>query len=134
MEYWFIYLLQIFEYVDGIRVALLVILFLSAIGLSVLGFLTGFRFENFKPQSCIDISAEVAQATTKFFKKTIIWTSIVSLFIFMIPTQQTLLLLGGTYLGKKAINAVVTDEKIKKVNEIISLELDKRIKELKEGK
>ena len=47
-----------------------------------------------------------------------------------IPTKQTLLLMGGTYLGKKAINAVVTDEKIKKVDTIINLQLDKYIKEL----
>ena len=50
-----------------------------------------------------------------------------------IPTKQTLLLVGGTYLGKKAINTVITDKKIEKVNTIIELELDKRIKELKGG-
>lgn len=49
----------------------------------------------------------------------------------LIPTRQTLLLVGGTYMGKKAINTVVTSEKLKKVDTIINLELDKRIKELK---
>ena len=48
-----------------------------------------------------------------------------------IPTKQTLLLIGGTYIGKKAVNQVVTDEKIKKIDTIINLELDKRIKELR---
>ena len=42
--------------------------------------------------------------------------------------------MGGTYLGKKAINAVVTDSKIQKVNTIIELELDRRIKELQNNK
>ena len=40
--------------------------------------------------------------------------------------------MGGTYLGKRAVNAVITDEKIKKVDEIINLQLDKYLKELKE--
>lgn len=50
----------------------------------------------------------------------------------MLPTKQTLLLVGGTYLGKKAINTVITDEKIKKVDTIINLQLDKYIKELQQ--
>ena len=39
--------------------------------------------------------------------------------------------MGGVYLGKKAVNTVITDEKVKKVNQNIELELDKRIGELK---
>lgn len=46
------------------------------------------------------------------------------------PTKQTLLLMGGTYYGKKAVNAVVTSNKLQKVNTIIDLQLDKYIKEL----
>ena len=34
-------------------------------------------------------------------------------------------------MGKKVINTVITSEKLKKVDTIINLELDKRIKELK---
>ena len=41
--------------------------------------------------------------------------------------------MGGMYLGKKAVNTVITDEKIKKIDTIINLELDKRIKELKQS-
>ena len=46
------------------------------------------------------------------------------------PTKQTLLLMGGTYYGKKAVNAVVTSDKLQKVNTIIDLQLDKYIKDL----
>ena len=46
------------------------------------------------------------------------------------PTKQTLLLMGGTYYGKKAANAVVTSDKLQKVNTIIDLQLDKYIKDL----
>ena len=52
------------------------------------------------------------------------------LILAVIPTKQTLLLMGGTYLGKKAVNAVITDEKIKKIDTIINLQLDKYIEEL----
>jgi hypothetical protein len=46
------------------------------------------------------------------------------------PTKQTLLLMGGTYYGKKAVNAVVTSDKLQKVSTIIDLQLDKYIKDL----
>ena len=49
------------------------------------------------------------------------------------PTKQTLLLMGGTYYGKKAVNAVVTSDKLQKVNTIIDLQLDKYIRELQRG-
>jgi hypothetical protein len=49
----------------------------------------------------------------------------------LMPTKDTLLLLGGTYYGKKAIKQVATSEKLQKIDTIINLELDKRIKELK---
>ena len=49
------------------------------------------------------------------------------------PTKQTLLLMGGTYYGKKAVNAVVTSDKLQKVNTIIDLQLDKYIKDLQKG-
>lgn len=58
---------------------------------------------------------------------------VVAILFLFIPTKQTMLLMGGTYLGKKAVNAVVTDEKIQKVDTIINLQLDKYIKELQRG-
>ena len=64
-------------------------------------------------------------------KKFYITCIIILITVSLIPTKQTLLLVGGTYMGKKAINTVVTSEKLKKVDTIINLELDKRIKELK---
>lgn len=41
--------------------------------------------------------------------------------------------MGGLFLGKKAVNTVITDEKIKKIDTIINLELNKRIKELEDN-
>lgn len=57
----------------------------------------------------------------------------IGLILQIIPTKQTLLLMGGTYLGKKAITTVATDEKLKKVDKIINLQLDKYIKEFEDG-
>lgn len=49
------------------------------------------------------------------------------------PNKQTLLLMGGAYYGKKAVNAVVASDKLQKVNTIIDLQLDKYMKELQKG-
>jgi hypothetical protein len=70
----------------------------------------------------------------KPMKNLIIRCLIVVLIGVSIPTKQTLLLMGGTYMGKQAVNSVVTSDKMQKVNEIIDLQLDKYIKELKTTK
>lgn len=65
-------------------------------------------------------------------KKVAIVVGMIIISASVIPTKQTLLLMGGTYLGRKAINTVVTDEKMKKIDTIINLQLDKYIKDLKQ--
>lgn len=128
MEYLFIYLLQITEnaaniaqFFIGLGCVLLVI------SLMIYG----------ACMSCIYNSTYSKQEKECFEKHiklckiipTIVL--IIGLLFSLIPTKQTLLLMGGYYLGKKTVNAVVTDEKIKKIDTIINLELDKRIKDLK---
>ena len=132
MEYLFIYLLQIFYYIDIIKGMFLFLLIAGIVGFIILGFLTGFQYENHKKEDYCQINQNVAKAATKFLKNIIITFSILFMITALVPSKQTLLLMGGMYLGKKAINQVVTDEKIKKIDTIINLELDKRIKELKE--
>ena len=113
MEYLFIYLLQLSD----------TIIFLGALSFCLI-FFVGF----------ITLIKDDFDDFLQLFKKRQIIIMICLMFISMIfPTKQTLLLVGGTYLGKKAINTVITDKKIEKVNTIIELELDKRIKELKGG-
>lgn len=130
MEYWFIYLLQLMDTLEDINVLCCLLFLLSCIALIVMGFLTRFTYEKFEPDYC-DISKDTAIYGSKIIKKTCIIFFILALVLSFIPTRQTALMLGGVYLGKKAISAVVTDEKIKKIDRIINLELDKRIKELK---
>ena len=129
MEYLFIYLLQVAEVIsNSIGPALFV--WGALILLVVFGMI-------FCADNSINVFSEEpddigkrAIYCFKIAKRLLIGILIYVLIVPTIPTKQTLLLIGGTYLGKKAINTVITDEKIKKVDTIINLQLDKYIKEL----
>lgn len=125
MEYLFIYLLQLSEAVTTILGATIVLSVISGVAslVSYLAISTDYHD---------DVEERETQLSRIFvpFKKIFIISTVVMVLVGLIPTKDTLLLMGGTYLGKKAINAVVTDSKIQKVNTIIELELDRRIKEL----
>lgn len=129
MEYWFIYLLQLMDTLEVVNFFCWLLLILSGIALIAMDVLR-FAYEKFEPDY-YDISKDTAICGSKIIKKTCIISLILVLILSFIPTRQTALMLGGVYLGKKAVNVVVTDEKIKKIDTIINLELDKRIKELK---
>lgn len=112
MEYLFIYLLQAADSIHNASDGIVIFAFFALI-------ISGFLI-------CEKVVKKQGIKLIKIFS--ILFLS--GLFLNFIPTKQTLLLMGGTYLGKKAVNAVITDEKIKKVDTIINLQLDKRIKEL----
>lgn len=116
MEYLFIYGLQMANLVMVLAVGLLIIIPL------VLGFATVFLSGDLE---------ELQNSWDKWMKKTLITSLITSLVLLALPTKQTLLLMGGTYLGKRAVNEVVNSDKLEKINTIIDLQLDKYIKELK---
>ena len=121
MEYLLIYLLQLFDRIDALNFALWGIL-----GISFIIYATAFimYLYDMRYYDSLKLSLQIdRKSLAKFF--------IVALITMCIPTKQTLLLLSGTYFGKKAVKQVVTDEKIKKIDTIINLELDKKIKELK---
>lgn len=124
MEYLFIYLLQLSEAVNAILAASVCTTMFSGVG----SLISYFAISADHPE----IKERESQLSRIFvpFKKMFITSTVIMVLVGLIPTKNTLLLMGGTYLGKKAINAVVTDSKIQKVNTIIELELDKRIKEL----
>ena len=117
MEYIFIYLLDIFEKIDVIEGVLVVFMVLATIIWGIIVLANRDYFE------------EEKEKVIKL-KNLLIKCVLITCALCIIPTKQTLLLMGGTYYGKKAIKTVITDEKIKKVDTIINLELDKRIKEL----
>ena len=127
MEYLFIYLLQIADSLFYLQLFIYILL-----GISIFAWVFYYMI--------IDtISYYNSEKTTRkkrlirSIKKFYITCISILIIVSFIPTKQTLLLVGGTYLGKKAVNTIITDKKIEKVNTIIELELDKRIKELKGG-
>ena len=128
MEYLFIYLLQITENVANIAQFFIGIGFILLI-VGIIAYCILIDFIN------CDCYSKNEKASFKLYTELckIIPTTvlIIGIIFSLIPTKQTLLLMGGYYLGKKTVNAVVTDEKIKKIDTIINLELDKRIKDLK---
>lgn len=116
MEYLFIYGLQMANLVTLLAVSLLIIIPL------VLGVATMFLSGDLE---------ELQNSWNNWMKKTLITSLVTSLVLFALPTKETLLLMGGTYLGKRAVNEVVNSDKLEKINTIIDLQLDKYIKELK---
>lgn len=124
MEYLFIYCLQLFDTIEILKIVSILILGIGG------GFwLVGKAMYLSEPTYYEDLQTMYEQILDKFMLGVLIIAIITS----FIPTKNTLLVMGGLYLGKKAVNTVITDEKIKKIDTIINLELDKRIKKLKAG-
>ena len=125
MEYLFIYGLQIFDFVENLKI----IAWVSCITLGIMNIVIFLEWYD----HLFDDDVEYYQFERKAFnwgKKATFTIFSIALFLTVIPTKQTLLLMGGTYLGKKAINEVVQSDKMEKINTIIDLQLDKYIKEL----
>lgn len=125
MEYLFIYLLQM---ADKLSIISAILITVGLIGLFI--YFMAFFASNgniLEEKHCSKMMIE----TIKKVKNILVICLIFGFFFYILPTRNTLLLMGGVYLGKKAVNTVITDEKVKKVNQIIELELDKRIGELK---
>lgn len=125
MEYIFIYLLQFFETIESIKIVAGVILFMGG-AFYVVGKCQYIADEKYYT----DLKKIYNVVLDKLFYTFLI----IFLITCFMPTKETLLLMGGTYYGKKAVKQIITDKKLEKVNTIIELELDKRIKELKQEK
>ena len=125
MEYLFIYLLQMADNLFVLQGFIYILLFISIFAwIFVYMTLDTVSYYNREKSTRI-------KRLLRYIKKFYITCISILIIASLIPTKQTLLLVGGTYMGKKAINTVITSEKLKKVDTIINLELDKRIKELK---
>lgn len=128
MEYLFIYCLQLCNIID-------VLLFCSTFGCICLIVGTIICYAGAYDYITNEDSryGEAERKTFKILKTGAISAAVISIVLGLLPTKQTLLLIGGTYLGKKAAKEIVTSQKLEKVNTIIDLQLDKYIKELKTG-
>lgn len=118
MEYLFIYGLQMADYMTTLAVSLLI---MTPV---VIGFSTIFISYSYE---------DLQNHWNKWIKKILITSLVTSIVLLALPTKQTLLLMAGTYLGKRAVKEVVNSDKLEKINTIIDLQLDKYIKELKVG-
>ena len=131
MEYLFIYGLQMAKMLDNLFAITLFLLFCSIFCLIVMGAGTRWKFENYdKKESYSEFSVETGRNASKAFKKLAIICLTTVIITALTPSEKTLLLMGGAYLGKKAVNEVVQSDKIEKINTIIDLQLDKYIKDL----
>ena len=125
MEYLFIYLLQMADNLFVLQGFIYILLFISI-------FAWIFAYMTLDTVSYYNREKSTrTKRLLRYIKKFYITCISILIIASLIPTKQTLLLVSGTYMGKKAINTVITSEKLKKVDTIINLELNKRIKELK---
>lgn len=133
MEYLFVYLLQIADIWENILFLIIVSAFISVI-CTVL--CAGFMLQDNVPfllKNCINETERRIVDFFNFLKGVTISLVLISIVGAFVPTKQTLLLLGGTYLAKCTVNSSVVNAKLEKINTVIDLQLDKYIKELKEG-
>ena len=124
MEYLFIYLLQLSDVFDFLLISSVILIILLIIVLIIGSFI------HFSEPYFYYKEKKQGEKILQEIKKYTIISFVAFMVLALIPRQKTLLLFGGTYLGKKAVSKVVTNEKLQKIDKIINLELDKRIKEL----
>lgn len=123
MEYLFLYLLQLSHAINGLGLICLILGAIYACAWVIYVLPTKFCNEETDWLKTL-ISKYIAKPMKIFLT-----TGFILLFI---PSQQTLILMGATYYGKKAISTFQDSKKIEKISTIIDLKLDSYIKDLQE--
>lgn len=121
MEYLFIYLLQIADLIGIFACVFL------AFGICFIMILLILWLLNFIAS---DKCTDEIKSDMIYIGEMSLFMIIPAIILFLIPSRETMLLMGGTYIGKKAINATINNEAFKKANNIINLQLDEYIKKL----
>lgn len=128
MEYIFFYLLQVSEEIRGLCDFLsLVILVLSFAILLFATFNSDMFDEELKESYAGQL--ELLSKGCKLFLISFVALLILS----FIPTKQTLTLFGATVISKRMTTEVNMNDKLKKLDIIIDLELDKITRELRKS-
>ena len=127
MEYLFIYLLQVSHMREGFLIILTIITVVAVI--ATIGTMMDCEHDCGldHTESC------TGERMHKLCKKTFITSIILWLLVAFFPSERTLIMSGGVFLGKTVYNKVATSEKMQKVSTLIDLQLDKLIKEYGEG-
>ena len=106
MEYLFIYLLQLVEVLQDVTRVTNGLAILCTVAFAVIWVVNIVDGEEYLKQVC------------KSLKPVIIIAVTLSLLLMLVPTKQTLVLIGGLYLSKQAVEL---DSKIDKINTIIEI-------------
>lgn len=128
MEYLFIYLLQLTDIFEATTTVFTVLFF---VGLCVLAVVSILWLVVNGDSSIYDEERKDATTILLNTAKVVSIIGIITFCISLLPTKQTALLIGGTYVAKRTINSSIVNDKLKAVNEIIDIQLNKYLKELK---
>ena len=131
MEYLFIYLLQLTDIINAIKTVFIGLLLIF--GFFYIFVIVAIISESPDPEPEEEIKLFMTSSIGKILYKGFTLSLIFLFLSVIIPTKQTLLLMGGTYYGKRAISTVITNGKLEKVNKIIDLQLDNLIKDYNNG-
>lgn len=132
MEYLFIYLLQLAERLEGVQTVCIIFMVISFILLAVTTCVALEENYGWTEEDCKEYPAELgALKARKFLAKVFCFCAIAAGLISFLPTEKTLALMGGVYLGKKFAVTAELNSKLDKVNEIVEFQLDKYLKEIK---
>ena len=123
MEYLFLYLLQLSHAINGLGLVCLILgtLYACAWGIYVL-----------PTKFCNEETERLKPLISRYITKPMKSFLIAGFILLFIPSQQTLVLMGATYYGKKAVTALSDSKKLEKISTIIDLKLDSYIKDLQE--
>lgn len=133
MEYLFVYLLQV---ADIWQALVTICIVLAVCSIIIFGMWIGFMIQedvSLTPENNEEDWKKSVCGAFYVIKNIVIALIAVSIVGSFIPTKQTLLLIGGTYLAKRTVNSSVVNDKLEKINTVIDLQLDKYIKELNGG-
>ena len=123
MEYLFLYLLQLSHAINGLSLICLILGAIYACAWVVYVLPTRF---------CDEETDKINTLIKKYITKPMKSFLITGFILLFIPSQQTLILMGATYYGKKAVTAMSDSKKLEKISTIIDLKLDSYIKDLQE--
>lgn len=121
MEYLFLYLLQLSHAINGLGFICLILGSIYACAWVVYVLPTKF---------CGEETDAIKALIKKYIVKPMKSFLITGFILLFIPSQQTLVLMGATYYGKKAVTAMSDSKKLEKISTIIDLKLDSYIKDL----
>lgn len=131
MEYLFIYLMQLAGAVEEFRTLCIILAVVSLVFLAVVTCITMAEGYGWSEEECAGISGEVNfLIVRRLLTKTMCVFAIISALLLIVPTERTLAMIGGLYIGKRIVTSQGINTKLDKVSKIIDIQLDKYMEEL----